>query len=439
MLTSSTEFLKFLQNSPTAFHAANNSANILQKHGFQQLFEKDSWPANKPGKYYVLRNNSSLIAFTIGTTALEENGLRMAGAHTDSPCLKIKPLPVQTNSGWLQFGVEVYGGALLAPWFDRDLSLAGRIITVAQDGELNELLIDFQEPIAFIPSLAIHFDRDANKKKSINKQNDIVPVVGLIKNDEQQPTFPDLLAEQVQKQHPSFAPCKVTDWELFLYDVQPPTLVGLQKEFISGARLDNLLSCHAIVSGLVTEEPGQNCLIVLNDHEEVGSVSTSGAKGNFLRSVLQRLLPDPQQRSRCLARSLFISTDNAHSVHPNFAEKHDTAHLPICNKGPVVKNNANQRYASNAVSASFFKSLCERTSVPFQEFVMRNDLACGSTIGPSTAGEIGVRTVDVGVATLGMHSIRELAGSDDHDYLQQVLHAYFQLPESDTLWLSLGQ
>jgi aspartyl aminopeptidase len=275
-----------------------------------------------------------------------------------------------------------------------------------------------------IPSLAIHLDRDVNKSRSINAQQHLPPI--LMQTGDAAPVeFRRLLLELAREQHPQEGIEAVLEFELSLYDCQPGALIGLQQEFIASARLDNLLSCFVGARALIDSEGGRGGqLLVCNDHEEVGSASASGADGPFLKSVLQRLCPDPRDLARCINRSWLVSVDNAHGIHPNFADKHDARHGPLLNHGPVIKTNANQRYASNSETAGLFRLLCEQSDIPVQSFVVRSDMACGSTIGPLTASNIGVRTLDVGVPTFAMHSIRELAGARDTDYLHRALKAF---------------
>lgn len=416
--------LEYLAHSTTPYHAAANAARMLSDNGFLQLDEGSDFTNLEPGSYFVSRNDSSLIAFTLASPTVKIQGLRMAGSHTDSPCLKVKPNPLLERHSTLQLGVEVYGGALLNPWFDRDLSLAGRICRKDDQGMVKCETIDYRRPVAVIPSLAIHLDREANTKRSINKQTDLIPIIKL-EGQEDTPQFTTLLEEQLVREHPDAKGCEILDYDLFLYDSQPPQLTGWNEEFITGARLDNLLSCYVLLRALITTTPSNNALIVLNDHEEVGSVSTAGAQGPFLRSLLERIFPEPNQRTGIIHNSLLISADNAHGVHPNYADKYDANHLPGINQGPVIKKNANHRYASDAYTASLFKLFCKEAGVPYQEFVMRNDMACGSTIGPLTASMLGVPTVDVGVPSLAMHSIRETAGTMDCWYLYKTLSHFF--------------
>lgn len=416
------ELIEFIHSSPTAFHAVSSGVKLLERNGFVRLHEHEIWLPLPKGKYVVTRNDSSLIAFT-RQPGLQPTALPIVGAHTDSPGLKIKPRPIQKTHNYLQFGIEVYGGALLNPWFDRELSLAGRICWQDRKNRLRSTLVDCKRPIAIIPSLAIHLDREANKNHTVNPQNDLVPILGL--SDAPEINLHEVLQKLFSDEHPGLDIPTSPDHELFFYDAAPPMLTGIDREFITSARLDNLLSCFAALRALLTANPAENSLIVLNDHEETGSVSSSGARGSFLRDVLTRLMPDEEYRQAVLRQSLLISADNAHGVHPNFSDKHDGEHLPLMGRGPVIKFNANQRYATTAETAAQFRQLCNRAAVPVQEFVMRNDLACGSTIGPLAAAEIGINTVDIGIASLAMHSIRETAACSDCWQLFQVLKAFF--------------
>ncbi len=415
------DLFDFLKNSPTPYHAVAQVVQRLRAAGFQPLQEVDAWALTPGGRYYVVRNGSSIVAFVHG--ALDDRGIRMVGAHTDSPCLRVKPNPEINSKGYFQLGVEVYGGALLAPWFDRDLSIAGRVGYLDEQGRIGSALVNFAKPIAVIPSLAIHLDREANSSRSINPQRELPPILLQLENEHLD--FRTMLALQLKDEHPDLSVQRVLDYELSLYDTQPPSFVGLREEFIASARLDNLLSCYIGLRALVESETTEPALLVLNDHEEVGSQSAEGAQGPFLASVLERICPDGEARQRGISRSLFISADNAHGVHPNFADRHDANHGPLLNRGPVIKINANQRYATSSETSSLYRVLSERLGLPCQSFVVRTDMACGSTIGPITAGNIGVRTLDIGVPQFAMHSIRELAGSEDAYNLFQVLTAFF--------------
>jgi aspartyl aminopeptidase len=421
MPTDNEDLLSFLRQSPTPFHAVASMASALAENGFQQLKEADHWQV-EPGRYFVTRNESSIIAFVLGTEHPLDSGIRMVGAHTDSPCLRVKPNPVTRKHSYFQLGVEVYGGVLLNPWYDRDLGLAGRV-TYAGGNTIHNRLIDFDRAVGIIPSLAIHLDRGVNDSRSINPQKDIPPILMQADEDE---TFDALLDAQLHDQYDDFDGGKVLGYELSFYDRNPPSVVGLHDDFIASARLDNLLSCYLGMKALMSADTGVTSMLVCNDHEEVGSVSAAGAQGPFLKSVLERLLEDTQTLHRTVDRSLLISTDNTHGIHPNYADRHDANHGPILNRGPVIKINANQRYATNSETEAYFAHLCELNDVPYQKFTNRTDLSCGSTIGPLTAKEIGVRTLDVGLPTFAMHSIRELAGTADSAHLLKALTAFYQ-------------
>lgn len=413
----------FLRRSPTPFHAVATMSAELKANGFESLETADQ-PLEPGGKYLVERNGSSLAAFIVGTELGPSAGVRMVGAHTDSPCLMVKPQPERSKQGYFQLGVQVYGGALLNPWFDRDLSLAGRVSFEAPDGSLNSALVDFKSAVAIIPSLAIHLDREANSSRSINSQTDIVPVLAQIADGET-PDFRTLLRERVLTEHPEYEVKQVLDFEMSFYDCQPASLVGLKEEFLASARLDNLLSCFTGMRALLQADTSCTTLLICNDHEEVGSLSAAGAQGPMLTSILKRLAGDDASYAMLVERSLMISADNAHGVHPNFADRHDENHGPRLNAGAVIKINANQRYATNSETAALYRLLAEREGVPVQSFVVRTDMACGSTIGPITAGGTGVRTLDIGVPTFAMHSIRELAGTADAWNLCKVLSRFY--------------
>ncbi|NLC22576.1 MAG: M18 family aminopeptidase [Halomonadaceae bacterium] len=415
--------LDFLQHSPTPWHAVAQMAERLESAGYRRLDETRPWRLEPGERVYVTRNDSSIVALQLPPEGLES--LRMIGAHTDSPGLRLKPHAAQTAAGWLQLGVELYGGVLLAPWFDRDLGLAGRVHVRHPSGEIEGVLLNVARPIAMIPSLAIHLDREANNGRAMNAQTQMPPVFlqGGEKADLQR-----LLLDWLEEQH-AITGAEILDFELALYDVQPPARVGVNQELIASARLDNLLSCFMGLEALLESDGSQGVVFVANDHEEVGSASACGAQGPFLGDVLRRVnaqLGEPGDEGfiRLIQASCMISCDNAHALHPNFMDKHDAAHGPAINGGPVIKVNANQRYATNSATAALFRDLCREAGVPVQTFVTRADMGCGSTIGPITATELCVPTLDVGVPQWAMHSIRETAGSHDVEHLTQALIAF---------------
>ena len=416
------DLLAFLGEATTPFHAVSAMSWRLAAAGFTELEQIDGAELEPGAGYFYTRNGSSIIAFRAGVQPATA-GVRLIGAHTDSPNLSVKPNPMKLRHGVAQLAVDVYGGALLNPWFDRDLSLAGRVNFVDGGGALHAELIDFRAPVAIIPSLAIHLDREANSTRSVNPQRDILPV--LLSAESDQPLdFHAMLAQQVRQQYPEYDDVRVLDWEMSLYDTQAPSLVGLQQDFIASARLDNLLSCHAGLAALLAAETDQWSVLVCNDHEEVGSASAVGAQGPMLLDLLDAIAGSAADSRQLRSQSMMMSVDNAHAVHPNFSDRHDENHGPLLNGGPVIKINRNQRYATSGEGAALVRLLAERTEVPVQSFVVRTDMGCGSTIGPITASETGINTVDLGVPTLGMHSIRELAGSRDPDYLVALLTGF---------------
>ncbi|MCK0768263.1 M18 family aminopeptidase [Chromohalobacter canadensis] len=420
--------LHFLERSPTPWHAVDNMARRLEQAGYRRLEETETWQLAPGERFYVTRNDSSLIAMQVPEEGL--GGLRMIGAHTDSPGLRLKPQPVVTGNDWLQLSVEVYGGALLAPWFDRDLGLAGRVHVRREDGRLQGVLLHVDRPVAIIPSLAIHLDREANNGRALNAQTQMLPVM---LQGGSEPDLEKWLKCWLYEQH-GLENIQLMDYELALYDMQRPSRVGVEGELIASARLDNLLSCFMGIEALLASDGQQGAVFVANDHEEVGSASASGAQGPFLGDVLRRVhaqLGEGGEEGwvRLIQGSRMISCDNAHALHPNFPEKHDANHGPTINGGPVIKVNANQRYATNSATAAMFRDICREAGAPVQTFVTRADMGCGSTIGPITSTELGVPTLDVGVPQWGMHSIRETAGSRDADYLIRALTAYVNRAE----------
>ena len=415
------DLMAFLDASPTPFHAVKCMSEILTKSGFTELNESDNWTLKTGDKHFLSRNGSSIIAFTVGSTPLTTAGLRMTGAHTDSPCLMVKPQPEIAVQGYLQLGVEVYGSALLNPWFDRDLSIAGRLVYRNKRQQLKQTLVDFKRPVAIIPSLAIHLDRKANSDRTVNAQTDLPPLLMMTDKAE---SFRELLADEFLLDGE-----EVLDYEMCLYDTQGAAMLGINNELLASARLDNLLSCFVTTQALIQADATNTCLMVCNDHEEVGSVSAVGADGPFLEAVVARLT-ESDERNAVIDKSLMISCDNAHAVHPNYPSTHDSLHSPRLNGGPVIKVNVKQRYATTSLTASLFRQLCADVDVPVQSFVSRSDTACGSTVGPITAARLGVATLDVGIPQLAMHSCREVTGSQDAARLTDVLTAFFNRSSS---------
>ena len=420
------DLLDFIDASPSPWHAVATCEQRLQAAGFARLDETERWTLQAGDKRYVVRGDAAIIAFVVGSAALAESGLRIIGAHTDSPGLRIKPRPAEEVGGMVRLGVEVYGGPILATFADRDLSLAGRVHVRTPDGFATRL-VRFADPLLRLPNLAIHMKREVNESGlKFNKQSELPLLLGVaeegVKADARfrQPIAAALGVE----------PGDLLTWELNAYDTQKGSLWGADREFIADSQLDNLASCHAALNALLaTDQPAATCLCAFFDHEEVGSESAAGAGGSFIADVLARLAGnaglDSEDQRRMLARSFFISADMAHGWHPNFPAAYEPCHHALVNAGPVIKSNANQRYSTTGETAARFMALCARAGVPCQQYAHRTDLGCGSTIGPIVAARLGIPSVDVGSPMWAMHSIRESAGVLDHGYMIAALSAAF--------------
>ncbi len=417
------DFFEFLQSCPTPFHTTKVIKNSFKRAGFLEIPENEDWNLENAEGYYCTRDDGTIIGIKLATDFPLERPWRMTAAHSDSPALQLKPKPLKSNHSNYQLCVEVYGGPLLSTWFDRDLGIAGRVTVLCKNDHLQTCAIDFKRPMAIIPSLAIHLDRNANKEHTVKKQKQLFPLICQTTDNEF--SFDELLLQQVIAEYPDLTACKILGFDLFCYDTNPAAFIGLNNDFISAGRLDNLLSCFVGTKAILDINTVDNALLLCSNHEEIGSASFAGAQGNFLSAVLKRLMPDPILRSKLLSNSYLISMDNAHAVHPNFPEKHDPQHTPMLNHGPVIKYNSNQRYATTSRSAAMYKTLADEVNIPIQEFVMNNDLACGSTIGPIAATKLGIQTVDIGVPSLAMHSIRETTGAQDPYMLYQTISHFY--------------
>ena len=410
-----TDLIAYLDASPSPRHAV--ASTVARLTGFRQIEESAAW-VNVPQRGYAVRGGA-IVAWVIPDGADTTTPFRIAGAHTDSPCLRVKPRPDTSSVGWKQLGVEVYGGILNNTWLDRDLGVAG--LLVAGDGSAT--LVDVRTPIARVPQLAVHLDRGVNESGLIlDRQQHLAPVWGV--GQSATGDFASWIGEQAGL---DAAPAW---WELCLYDVQGAAVIGADESMLASGRLDNLLSCWAATAALTRASPSDHiAIMVLNDHEEVGSSSTTGAAGPLLESVLDRLVASRGGSSddfhRAMVGSMCISADNAHAIHPNYPEHHEPGHHPVINAGPALKVNANQRYATSAETAAAFQRACESAGVPWQVFVSRNNMPCGSTIGPITSTRLGIATADIGVPQLSMHSARELCGADDPAHLAHALTAFF--------------
>lgn len=409
------DLIDFIERSPTPYHATAEVAARLERAGFQRFDEAEPFSFEAGSRGYVVRGGS-VIGFVLGARAPEQAGFRLLGAHTDSPNLRLKPRPDLENVGYRQLAVEVYGGVLLATWLDRDLGVAGRVALA--DG--SHALVRVSEPICRIPNLAIHLNREVNKDGLLlNPQLHLSPIFGL-EGAGSKSILELVVGALAAGPFAGVRPEDVLGFDLCLFDLQPPAVGGARGEFLFSARLDNLASCHAALLALLAGPATTDAtrVIALYDHEEVGSQSATGARSQLLESVLERLAEaypgaGAQARPRAFARSLFVSADMAHGVHPNYADKHDRQHRPLLGAGPVIKVNANQSYATDGPGVAEFTRACREQGAPPQHFVARNDMPCGSTIGPITAARLGIRTIDVGNPMLSMHSCREMAAVSD--------------------------
>lgn len=421
------DLLDFIDASPSPWHAVSSVEQRLLASSFTKLDETQSWQLASGQSYFVTRGGASIIAFTIGSQALTDSGFRIAGAHTDSPGLRLKPQAAFGSDGLVRIGVEVYGGPILATFTDRDLSVAGRVTVRTANGHETRLL-KFDGALMRLPNLAIHMNREVNDKGLLlNKQTEL-PLLFAESEDgiAADRQFLTYIAQSL-----NIDAADILTFELNVFDTQKGSFWGANQEFIADSQLDNLASCHAAMTALLAaENHNATSVCALFDHEEVGSESATGASGSFLADTVNRIAAcagrNEEDRLRALAQSFFISADMAHAYHPNHPGAYEPCHHVLVNQGPVIKTNANQRYSTNADTAAHFITLCERAGVPYQQYAHRTDLGCGSTIGPIIASNLGIASVDVGSPMWAMHSIRESAGVVDHAYMAAVLKAFFK-------------
>lgn len=424
------ELVDFLYDSPSACHGVKATQKILDENGFIEIKETDKWDLQAKGKYYVIKNDSALIAFEVGTGDIEETGLRLIGAHTDVPGFRIKPNPQMISEGkYVKLNTEVYGGPILHTWFDRPLSIAGKVSLKGESPLKPETrLVNINKPLLIIPSLAIHMNREVNEGFKINRQVDTLPLLGLINDKlEKEDYLMNILAEELKVNKED-----ILNFELGLYEYEKGMLIGMNEELISSGRFDDLWMVYAGIKALVdSRENEATKVMICIDNEEIGSLTAEGANSTLLNNILERIAlglgKDREGYYRALANSIMISADLAHAVHPNLGDKHDPTNRPVLEGGPVLKIAASGSYSTDSFNGAVFAGVCEAAGVPFQKFVNRSDVRGGTTIGPVTAANLTIPVIDMGAPVLGMHSIRELASVKDNYYTIKAFTEFFNL------------
>jgi aspartyl aminopeptidase len=424
------ELIDFIYESPSAFHAVENVKNQLNTNGFNELKNEDRWQLQNGGRYFVTKNDSAIFAFVVGKSSPAEKGFKLIGAHTDSPSFRIKPNPEMTSENtYVRLNTEVYGGPILNTWMDRPLAVAGRV-TLKGENLLNPLtkLVNINRPILIIPNLAIHMNREINKGFELNRQKDTLPLLSLINEELEKGSY--LLNTVAAELKVSSA--DILDFDLFLYEFEKGSIIGLNNEFISSPRLDDLAMVHAGIKALISTEASEATnVMACFDNEEVGSSTKQGADSELLSNLLERIIlalgGDREDFFRAVSKSFMISADLAHAVHPNSGEKADPINRPVINKGPAIKLAANQSYTTDSNSAAVYEQICKQAGVPVQKFVNRSDSPGGSTIGPISSTHLAIRSVDMGTPILAMHSIRELGGVLDHSFALRSFEEFYKI------------
>ena len=424
------ELIDFLYDSPSACHGVKETQKILDKNGFIEIKEADKWELQAKGKYYVIKNDSALIAFEVGTGDIEKTGFRLIGAHTDVPGFRIKPNPQMISEGkYVKLNTEVYGGPILHTWFDRPLSIAGKVSLKGASPLKPEVrLVNINKPLLIIPSLAIHMNREVNEGYKINRQVDTLPLLGLINDKlEKEDYLMNIISEELQVNKED-----ILNFELGLYEYERGSLIGMNEELISSGRFDDLWMVFSGIKALVdSRENEATKVMICIDNEEIGSLTAEGANSTLLNNILERIAlglgKDREGYYRTLANSIMISADLAHAVHPNLGDKHDPTNRPVLEGGPVLKIAASGSYSTDSFNGAVFAGVCEAAGVPFQKFVNRSDVRGGTTIGPVTAANLTIPVIDMGAPVLGMHSIRELASVKDNYYTVKAFTEFFSL------------
>ncbi|TCO09260.1 M18 family aminopeptidase [Natronoflexus pectinivorans] len=424
------ELIDFIYDGASPFHVVESMAMQLDQAGFEFLDSTTEWELKKGGKYYITPNGSSLFAFVTGTGNPAETGFRIVSAHSDSPTFRLKPTPeMGVDNYYVKLNTEVYGGPILMSWLDRPLSIAGRV-SLKSDNPLwpDNRLVNFNRPLVIIPSVAIHLNRAVNDGVAINKQKEMLPLLGILpENDTKDGLITRLIAQEL-----GIDSGEILDFDLTLNEYNKGCIMGMHNEFISSPKLDNLAMTHAGFKAFLNSKPSEATqMLCIFDNEEVGSLTKQGAGSPVFRHLVERIMHQVgksiEDYYRAVYKSFMISADMAHSIHPNYEEKHDPILHPLMNKGPVIKITANQKYTSDGDSIAVFESICQKAGVPYQKFLNRSDMPGGSTLGNVSTGQLDIRSVDIGNAMLGMHSVRELAGVTDHEYLIRAMQTFYEL------------
>lgn len=424
------ELIDFLYNSPTAYHSVKTIKETLDLNGFSEVKESERWNLKQNGKYYVIKNDSALIAFIIGNDDIEENGFKLIGAHTDAPGFRIKAKPEMVSEGkYLKLNTEVYGGPILYTWFDRPLGIAGKVTLKGESPLKPEVkLVNINKPILIIPSVAIHMKRDVNEGFAVNKQKDTLPLLSLINEKfEKENYLVKLIAKELNANEED-----ILGFDLGLYEIEKGAIIGLNEEFISAGRLDDMWMVYTGIKALLnSKETKATKVMICIDNEEIGSLTAQGANSALLLNILERITlslgKDREGLHRALANSLMISADLAHAVHPNAEEKHDPTNRPVLGNGPVLKTAASGSYSTDSYNAAIFEGLCKSANVPYQKFYNRSDVRGGTTIGPITSSLLTIPVMDMGAPLLSMHSIRELASVKDNEDTIKLFTEFYNL------------
>lgn len=424
------DFIEFVNSSPSSYHVTKNCSDILEKKGFARLEPSEEWKLELGGKYYIKRTNSTIMAFTVGKKVNIDSGFKIAGSHTDSPCFRIKPNPETTVENIVRLNTEVYGGPILSTWFDRPLSIAGRVVIKSKNPfKPKTITVNIDRPLMTIPNLAIHQNRNVNQGVEIDKQNDVLPIIGLVNESFEKESFLiNLIAKECK-----IKKSDILDFDLFLYDYEKGTLLGVDNEMVSVPKIDNLASVYSGIIGLTEAKKNSDKINVFIgfDNEEIGSSTKQGADSNYLSNYLERIYSvlgiGREGFLRGLSNSFLVSADGAHAVHPAFIGKMDITNKPRLNEGVVMKISANQRYTSDGYSISVIKQILKDEDVKIQYFVNNSKEVGGSTIGPISSTHLDIDSVDLGIPMLAMHSARELCGVDDLYDLKELIRLFFEV------------